>query len=337
MSENKQTAIDTHTSAHDTATGMAYKKCGACRILADSTADFAPGIIESLGIEVIPFPYVIDGKEHLDDNWQTTTPHEFYERMRKGEIVTTSAVTLGRYVEVFERYAELGDPTIYIGFTGGLSSSIETARQAADMVKANHPDFEIYVIDSLCPSAAASLLIMEAVHQAQSGLSVSELVSWIEEARFFIQGFFTLDGFDALARGGRIPPTAAHIGTKLDMKPKLSYDLHGALTLDGLCRGRKKALKSIIQSFEDTFDGDTLQPILIVSADAKDADWLEKNLHKIEGCQEIPIMKTALSPVIGAHTGPDMLAICFWGKDRREANTTSSRIAKKITSHKKEA
>ena len=209
----------------------------------DSCADFAPGVAEALGVEIVHFTYVMSGKEYADDLWRSMTPKEFYDRMRAGETATTSAVTPGHYLEHFERAAEEGTPTVYLAFTRGLSSSIDAARQAAEMVRESHPGFE-YVVDNVCPSAAAELLAIEAVRQAANGLSAKELVAWAEEARYYVHGYFTLESFDALARGGRIPPAAATVGGKLDIKPELSYDTSGALTLRGMCRGRKKALRA---------------------------------------------------------------------------------------------
>ncbi len=189
---------------------------------------------------------------------------------------TTSAVTPGRYLEVFEKAAEEGLPIIYMGLSEGLSSSINAARQAADMLREKRPGTEIYVLDNRCDSAAGELLAIEVVRQASNGLTARELYDWASDARFFIHGYFTLDSFDALAAGGRIPPAAANVGGKLDIKPELSYDLNGALTLRGMCRGRKKALRAIIQDFRDNYAHDPSLPLAIVSTDAeKDADWLE--------------------------------------------------------------
>ena len=316
--------------------GRAYHAQPNVNIIVDSCADFAPEVIRALGVETISFSFVMDGQEHEDDFWQTMTPHDFYEKMRQGQTATTSAVTPGNYLEVFERAAEKGVPTVYLAFTRGLSSSVDAARQAADMVRESHPGFEIYVVDNLCPSAAAELLAIEAVHQAGNGLSAKELVEWVEEARYYVQGYFTLENFDALARGGRIPPAAATVGGKLDIKPELSYDLNGALTLRGMCRGRKKALRAIIADFkanhlsEEDLGGTPL-PVGIVSADAdKDAHWLGDQLRREPGCADMPIIYSSVSPVIGAHVGPGMVACVFWGKDRRENLSFTDRLARKV-------
>ncbi|WP_282741438.1 DegV family protein [Olsenella uli] len=313
--------------------GRAYHQKRQVKIIVDSTADYAPGVAEQLGVEVIPFTYVGPDGEHVDDLWATSDPHEFYEGMRKNPHVryTTSAVTPGRYLEVFERAAEEGLPTIYMGLTAGLSSSIYAAEQAAQMVRDSHPDFEIYVLDTRCDSAAGELLAIEVVRQASNGLSAEELYAWASDARYFVQGYFTLDNFDALAAGGRIPPAAANVGGKLDIKPELSYDLNGALTLRGMCRGRKKALRAIIQDFRENYAHDSSLPLAIVSTDAeKDADWLEREVRKEKGCEDVTVIRSQVSPILGSHVGPGMVALVFWGTDRREKVSLTDRIARKV-------
>ena len=313
--------------------GRAYHQKRQVKIIVDSTADYAPGVAEQLGVEVIPFTYVGPDGEHVDDLWATSDPHEFYEGMRKNPHVryTTSAVTPGRYLEVFERAAEEGLPTIYMGLTAGLSSSIYAAEQAAQMVRDSHPDFEIYVLDTRCDSAAGELLAIEVVRQASNGLSAEELYAWASDARYFVQGYFTLDNFDALAAGGRIPPAAANVGGKLDIKPELSYDLNGALTLRGMCRGRKKALRAIIQDFRENYAHDSSLPLAIVSTDAeKDADWLEREVRKERGCEDVTVIRSQVSPILGCHVGPGMVALVFWGTDRREKVSLTDRIARKV-------
>ena len=309
----------------------AFKAHRDVHIIVDTCADFASKVVERLGVEVIGFPYIMDGVEHTDDIWKSISYEDYYAKLREGSHVTTSAVSPGFYYEVFERAAKQGTPTIYLGFTGGLSSSIHAAEQARDMIADDYPGFELYVIDNLCPSACAELLAVEAVRLAGNGATASELYRWASEARYYLQGYFTLDSLDALAAGGRIPPAAAQLGGKLDIKPELSYDLNGALTLRGMCRGRKKALKAIVSDFRDNYCHDLTLPVGIMSADAeKDADWLEATLREEPGCEDLIVIRSSISPVIGSHVGPGMVAVVFWGTDRREKISLTDRIARKI-------
>ena len=333
MGEKNPATDESQVPAGVASAGRAYHQKRNVKIIVDSTADYAPGVARQLGVEVIPFTYVTPEGEKTDDMWEHTDPHEFYEHMRKNpdEHYTTVAVTPGRYLEYFERAAEEGLPTIYLGLTEGLSSAINNARTAAEMVREKHPDFAIYVLDTKVDSAAGELLAIEVVRLAANGMSAKELYEWASDARNFIHGYFTLDSFDALAAGGRIPPAAATVGGKLDIKPELSYDLNGALTLRGMCRGRKKALRAIMQDFRENYANDPSLPLAIVSSDAdKDADWLEKEVRKEKGCEDVAIIRSTVSPILGTHVGPGMVALVFWGTDRRDKISLTDRIARKV-------
>ena len=313
--------------------GRAFHQHRTCRLLVDSSADWAPAVARRLGVEVIPLTYVTPEGEREDDLWQNQEPREFYDTLRKNPEMhySTAAITPGRYYEVFERAAKDGLPTIYLGLTAGLSSSIHNARQAQRMIKEEYPDFELYVLDPRSASAMGEVLAIEVMRQAARGLTAREVYEWAREARYYVHGYFTLDNFSALAAGGRIPPAAATVGSKLDIKPELCVDTNGALSLCGMCRGRKKALRAIVQDFRENYAHDVSLPLAIVSADAeKDADWLEREVRKQDGCGEVTIIRSQVSPILGSHVGPGMVALIFWGSDRRERLSLTDKLARKV-------
>ena len=172
---------------------------------------------------------------------------------------------------------------------------------------------------------------MEAVRQRAAGLDARQLADWANEAKTYVHGYFTLDGLESLAAGGRIPPAAASLSSKLDIKPELSFDLAGSLSLIGVNRGRKKALKSLVKSFKENYELDPALPLAIVSSDAeKDADWLEAAVRKEPGCEDLTILRGSVGPTIGAHVGPGMVAIIFWGKCRADKISLTDRIANRV-------
>ena len=312
-----------------TSTGSVHAR--RARIVVDTCADLTPQIAATLDVDILGFPYILDGEEHTDDIWSSISPKEFYDKLRAGAKASTSAVSLGRYLEFFTECAKEGTPTVYLCFTSALSSSYNSALSAADEVRAQYPDFELYVVDNALPCACGELLALEAVRQRAAGLSASEIAAWADEAKTYVHGYFTLDSLDSLAAGGRIPPAAAQLSSKLDIKPELSFDLSGSLSLVGVNRGRKKALKSLIKSFKENYVPDPALPITIVSADAeKDADWVEAAVRKEEGCADVTIIRGAVGPTIGAHVGPGMVALIFWGKNRADKISLTDRIARRV-------
>ena len=280
-----------------------------CRIVVDTCCDFSPEVAANLDVDILGFPFIIDGEERTDDIWSSMSPKEFYDRMRAGARVSTSAVSLGRYIEFFTECAKEGTPTVYLCFTSALSSSYNSACQAADAVRAEYPDFELYVVDNALPCATGALLALEAVRQRSAGLTAKQLVDWANEAKTYVHGYFTLESF----------------------KPELSYDLAGSLSLIGVNRGRKKALKSILKSFRENYVPDRTMPIAIMTADAeKDGDWLEAAIRKEEGCADVTIIRGSVGPTIGSHVGPGMVGCAFWGKNRADKASLSDRIARRV-------
>ena len=101
---------------------VAIERPGKCRIVIDTCADLSPEVAATLDVDILGFPYILDGEEFTDDIWTSITPKEFYDKLRAGSKASTSAVSLGRYIEFFTQCAEEGTPTVYLCFTSALSS-----------------------------------------------------------------------------------------------------------------------------------------------------------------------------------------------------------------------
>lgn len=298
----------------------------ACRIVIDSCSDATPEIVERLGVDLIEFPFVMGDGDHLDDQFASMSPEEFYGRMRGGERVLTSAIPTGQFVKIFERCAQDGVPTLYLSFTAGLSSSVNDARQAAAMVLDAHPGFDLVVMDNCTPSLCASLLAEEACRLRDEGVPMREVAAWCEANKSRVHGYFTLDTLDWLVAGGRVPKAAASLTAVLDMKANLTFDLDGALTLTGVSRGRKKAIRNIVKELRENYDNPDGRPIGIVDAGCpEDGDALEQMVRDELGDACPRIARMPLDPTIGAHVGPGMLACAFWGVDRAQSSRRGKR------------
>lgn len=303
-----------------------------CNLILDSCCDLPRSVLEEAGVRYFEFPFIMNDGEHADDLWKSMEPKEFYDRMRKGEVSGTAQIPIPVMTEMFEEAAKEGMPTVFLAFTSGLSGTFETAQTVAAEIREEHPDFEFYLVDTKLASIAEGLLAYEAIRQRDRGLSAKQLADWANEARWFVNSDFTVDDLEYLRRGGRIPSAAASIGSKLNIKPMMSFNLDGSLAMTGVARGRKKSLKSLVKFYQDTHaDGaGSDETVIIASADAeKDAQWVADHLGRPEG--SIPPIFTTIGPVIGSHVGPGMVAIVVWGPDRRKNISISDRIANKLS------
>ena len=299
-------------------------------MIIDSCCDLPASVVDVPGVEVLGFPYLMDGEEHIDDLYATMTAHDFYEAMRKGSEPSTAQLPIPVVTDAFTRAAESGVPTVYLSFTSGLSGSFNTAELIRDQVLADYPDAELYVVDTKLASIAEGLLVYEAIRQRALGLSALELVEWASEARFFVNEQFMVEDLDSLKRGGRIPASVAFAGAKLDVKPMLDISLDGNLSLTGVARGRKKGIRQLAEFYrKNAAETNRGGKVVIGSSDCpKDVERLKAELYKVD--ESLLFLETSIGPVIGSHVGPGMIAIAFMGIDSREDLSVSDRIAKKV-------
>lgn len=280
------------------------------RLITDSCCDVSPEVLSALDVEVLPFPFELEGEPYLDDGVSLAAA-DLYAAMRGGASPTTAQVRIADYQRAFESAAMAGEPTVFLSFSSALSGTYETAFSVRDRTVEQHPGAEIHVVDSRRASIAQGLLVLEAAARRDQGFSATELVEWVESVRDRVRGYFTLESLEHLRRGGRISDAVAFAGAMLDVRPVLRFSDAGGLVIDRPVRGRKKSLRALVDLWAAEGDGHTL---VIGHADSlDDADYLEAIL--LEALPAEKVVRLNVGPVIGSHTGPGMVAVSFMVRD----------------------
>ncbi len=304
-----------------------------CNLIIDSCCDLPPNLVSEQGVKLLKFPYLMNGAECFDDLFLTGSAHSFYEQMRQGAMPSTAQIPYLAIKEVWREAAQSGIPTVYLCFSSALSGTFNTVQTLLEETQEEFPDAELYLVDTALASIAEGFLINEAFRQRNLGLSAHDLASWANEAKYYVHCVFMVDDLEALRRGGRIPAAVANIGAKLDVKALLNFDLDGSLALAGIARGRKKGMKAMAEVFAKSVDdSDDVQTLVMGHADCpKDFEKFCDMVRKTK--KELNIIECNIGPVIGSHVGPNMLALVFWGEDRRSNLKIADRIAKKVKSN----
>lgn len=301
-----------------------------CHLIVDSCSDLPFELVDREGITLLKFPYIQDGETHDDDLFQSVSAKDFYEGMRKGKEPSTAQLSVPLLQDTFRAAAEAGVPTVYLSFSSGLSGSYDVAMLVRDQILEEYPDFELHVVDTKLASVAEGFLVFEAISLWEKGATAEELAAWTEEAHNYMGCEFMVEDLDALKRGGRIPSSVAVAGAALDVKPLLTIDLEGKLQLTGVARGRKKAMRHLAEHYEKNVNTDgRTRYVMLGNADCpKDMERLKGMIQKND--PDALVIESSIGPVIGSHTGPGMLAVVFWGDDKRENLSVADRIAKRI-------
>ena len=297
-------------------------------IFTDMSVDIDKKAAEQIGIKFVPMEVTVG-----DETFTATNPsgleemHLYYDELRKGVTTGTSQITPYNYVETFEPYIKENTGILYISLSSGLSKTFESASLAVMELKDKYGDAaQIEIVDSLGGTGGMGLLCEAAGINRDNGMSISENAEWLRAHATDINYWFMVEDLMYLKRGGRISGATALIGTALNIKPILHIKADGHLDAIGKKRGRRLAMKYLTDCYKDSAyigenktDGsytDGLEDLVyICCADCmKDAELLKQMVIAINPKANVKI--TSLSPVIGAHTGPDMLALIHFGSGR---------------------
>lgn len=287
---------------------------GSSVLMIDTCSDLPLQLVQELGVEVLHFPYVLDGVEYIDD-FGATRPHaEFYASMRAGTRPTTAQIPLQTFTDAFRAHAEAGKPVLYLGFSSALSGTFDVAWLARQQVLAEFPEAEIRLVDTKAAAVAEGLLVYEAARRWNQGMALADLEQWVLAVRPRLNGWFVVDDLATLQAGGRLPAAVAAAGTLLDVKPILQVTDDGRLELRRSTRGRQKSMRMLADIVVERVADPHLQTIAIAHGDCpEDAERLRQLIAERVTVAEV--IMTEVGPVIGAHTGPGMLAAVFWGNE----------------------
>lgn len=284
-------------------------------ITTDNTADLPYSYYKQHNIEYMYLTYQMEGETYGKQDEMEFK--DFYERMRKGSMPTTSQVNSEEAKEVLRPLLIQGKDILHLAFSSGLSGSYNSVRMAAEELREEFPERKIVVIDSLCASLGEGLFVDKAVEMKEEGKSLEENAAWLEKNKLNFCHVFTVDDLFHLHRGGRVSKVAAVVGTMINLKPLLHVDNEGHLIPLKNVRGRRKSLSGLVTMMEERIGDwkDKNTKIFISHGDCQeDAEYVAKLVKEKFGYETFLI--NTIGATIGAHAGPGTVALFFLGEYR---------------------
>ena len=282
-------------------------------IATSSTSDLPRTWLEDHRIPFISYSYTVKDKLYEDD-CREETRDAVYVGMRQGDLLKTSMINEFVYYDFFKELMDTGKDVIFLDMSQKMSVSFVNANKAAEKIRMDYPDQKLYVMDTLCISGGLGLLVEHMVERMEKGMSYDEVIVWGEENKLKIAHRFTVDDLKYLKAGGRVSNAAALVGSMLNIKPVLYVPDGGTLDVVKKARGRKAALKAILDSvlhdLSQVPDPTGLR-IHILQADCRaDAETVRDGILAVYP-QVGEITITSLGVVIGAHCGPGLLTVFY--------------------------
>lgn len=281
-------------------------------IFTDSSCDLPKEIIEQCNLKVMQLEVIIDDKPPVLNN--QVEIKTFYEQLRAGANAKTSAVTPGYFEEHMKKSLEEGKDILYIGFSSGLSATYNNGVMVIEELQQEFPERKICHIDTLCASMGQGLLAYYAAELRESGVGIEGVLNKIVAIKDRIHHQVTVNDLFFLKRGGRIDAATAIVGSVLKFKPIIIVGEDGKLHNVGKVRGRKASINELFSRMKATASLDELNYVFISHSDClEDVETLVAMI-KTEW-ENAKVVIGDIGPVIGAHTGPGAIALCYFGKN----------------------
>ena len=277
------------------------------RIMADSTCDLSPKLIEEYGITILPLNIVMDDICYLDG--VETTPDKIYEWADANRTTPkTSAPGIEAAVEFLRPAAEAGDEVCYLGISEQMSATCQVLRLAAEELEYSE---HVCVMDSMNLSTGIGLQVLYAADLVQKGCTLAELENGLKEYRERVRASFVVDTLTYLQRGGRCSAVTALMGNALKLKPRIAV-ADGKMGVSKKYRGnQKKTVTEYVKDMEEDLLRAEKERVFITHSGIAQAivDEVKSYLESLQHFEAIYV--TRAGGVISSHCGPGTLGVLF--------------------------
>ena len=188
-------------------------------VASDSTHYLPRALAEQRGVHQISLYVGWAGRPERELDMASFAP--FYERLRTDpELPSTSQPSIGDFLAVWEPLLEEGRDVVSIHLAGGISGTVEAARQAHALLAERGLGERVEVIDGETGCGGLGMLVLAACAAADAGGDKDAVAARVREARKSLRIWFCVDTLEYLRRGGRIGKAQAWLGGTLRIKPR---------------------------------------------------------------------------------------------------------------------
>ena len=274
------------------------------KILSDSTCDLSADILKEHNISLVPLTVIKGNQEYKDG--VTITPADIFAHVAAGgDLCSTSANSVGEYMDEFAKYANDYDGILHINIGSGFSSCYQNACLAAQ-------DFDnVKVVDSQNLSTGQGLVVLEACRLAKECTSLEELHEKVQAYTAKIEASFLVDKLNYLAKGGRCSAVAALGANLLNLKPCIEVK-DNKMGVTKKYRGKyDKCLATYIKERLDGRDDLDEGTLFITHTPVSEAEMAAVKEAVAQYGNFRVVYDTDAGSTVSCHCGPGTLGILF--------------------------
>lgn len=238
------------------------------------------------------------------------TADEFYLKLEKTNIVpTTSAPLLKEILEAVNEHKKNGmTDVIHFPISTNLS------HYGKNLIQNINPLIEginFHSCDTKSATILQGFLVSFAEKLVERGYDVSEVIAETLKLREKMNAYFVVDDLKYLIKNGRLSGLTGTLGILAKIKPILNLSKDGFVVPFLKLRTHRKSLSKIIELIEEETKNYKKVTYFVVHTNRlDDATNLEEEI-KIRFNNIHDIIKTTITPTIGAHIGSKILGLGY--------------------------
>ena len=286
-------------------------------LFTDTDCDITPEIAARYGYKLISMPYTIEGEQIFPYvSFKEFDYKAFYNRLRKGVIPTTSALSPVEYVNYFEPEFKAGRDILYVHFSAAMTATFNSMRLALEELAEKYPERKLYQIDTKGITLGSYNICLEIGEMYKNGASIEDIQKWAEVEIDKTAFYFYADDLKFFGKSGRVSGFAAFFGNVIGLKPIIFIGNDGKMTTKDKCRGRKNALQKLLQYVIDLEEDIKDHRVTIAHTDALEIAEEFGNMMKAHFGEDLKIEYEVVNPTAGSHCGPNAMGVSFHAKHR---------------------
>ena len=271
------------------------------RIVTDSACDLTEDLVKQHDVIVVPLT-IRFGAEEFEDRSELT-PDEFWHRCKgKGALPGTAAPPPGMFMAAFQRAANEGaDGVLCLTISSKFSATYASAVTAADTFTA----IPVRVFDTRSVTMGQGLIVIAAAEEAAAGAELDELVAASEDRT---------SADPRLRRPGRtrLPPawrSHRRCPGPVGLTPLHQAGHHGQRRRSG--RGVQAAHTDAGAQLPQRQGGRGCAAWSASPSPTGPATTSTRCSPSSGDPGTTPVLAVQLGPVVGSHTGPNTVGVCY--------------------------
>ena len=290
---------------------------GARRRKTAVVVDSAASVPDEFGDDLMTFvvPMILRVGDETFRDGVDISPGEFYWMMRRNPSaeVGTSAPAPGAFLDAFRAAAAVCESIACIAVSDRFSSTIESARIALNQFRAERGGFDVRIVDSRSAAGGEGLVAWEALKAARGGAGAAEVEARAIAVRERVSLLACVDTLRYLRRGGRVSAVASAAASILDVKPIFELRRSQVSAVARPRTGARAVSRMVRLMAERVSENRRVRGAAVMHAAADErAAALKAAVESEFECDEL--FEAEFTPVMGAHVGPGVVGVAFWGE-----------------------